>query len=516
MNTRPYLGTNVTPESADELRHRGILEEGELLLAVFDGVLLDENRRRIGGVALSDFIALTDRRLISWARGLFNDTVDSFTWQDVDVAKAETWDPWHGRVIIAFRLAPVAPRSRRIVVKGMSPVQPESERIVINTLDYMPADDVAPLANMIAWVGDQVVSGMAGETIAHSFAEQFPSSDRHAQAVFLAPEPLPPPPPPRAEKRRKKNWWQRAFGEPEEPIAPDTSNLINAYENRRSSQPAGAGMPSAPVPMPMSPVPSEMQLLIGQPSVYEMSRTIQLMLEAPRRFAHSVRRAGEMMSGATDLVSGLQSPQVRRTAMLGIYQAAMQQEMNNGPLAPMAPVVRAAVRFSESMTEESSEAPNQSSSRRLQIKAAAEVRRSAPADADTLQEAPAPEPVVPASGPVRRSISVRRTEQPAAAPGPVPAEVAPQSISVRRPEQPAAGESTPTPTAAPERRSINVRRVEQPSAAAEQAIPESPPPVIRSVSPANRVPVRRMTVNRTNEDVASEQPPVPVGVSEDE
>ncbi|NTW97188.1 MAG: hypothetical protein HGB28_01395 [Oscillochloris sp.] len=462
MSTRPYLGKNVSPESAEEVRQRGILEEGEMLLALFDGVLLDENRRRIGGVALSDFVVLSDRRLITWARGLFNDTVDSFPWQDVDVAKAETWDPWHGRIMLACRLPAVAPRSRRIVVKGMTNGQPENERVIVNTFDYMPADDVMPLSNMIAWVGDQVVSGVTGEALMRGFADQFPASERQFSFLALAaPEPVAPPPPPRSvEKPRKKNWWQRAFGESEEPLISNTGNLINDYESRRASQPAGAGVPALPDPMP-----SEMPALLGQPSVYEMSRSIQLFLEAPRRLARSVRRAGEMMSGAGDLVNGLQDPQVRRTAMMGIYQAAVQQEMANGPLAPVGPVVRAAVRFSQPPPSEEAQAQAQApASRRLQVKTSASVRRSAPSLAE--EEAPAAEaqPVAPTTTPVRRSINVRRVEQPVA----------------------------------------------------EEAIPEPPPPVIRSVPAATRVPVRRMTVNRPNETVAPQQPPVPVGIGDDE
>jgi hypothetical protein len=71
MSFRPFLGANVNVASVDEFHFRGLIEEGETLLAIFDGVLLDENRRRIGGVSLCDFVALTDKRLITWARGFF-------------------------------------------------------------------------------------------------------------------------------------------------------------------------------------------------------------------------------------------------------------------------------------------------------------------------------------------------------------------------------------------------------------------------------------------------------------
>ncbi|WP_238613515.1 hypothetical protein [Candidatus Oscillochloris fontis] len=503
MIIRPYLGSHVTPASADELRHRGILEEDETLLAIFDGVLLDENRRRIGGVALSDFVALTDKRLVTWARGLFNDTVDSFVWKDVDVARAETWDPWHGRVILAFRLAPIAPRSRRIVVKGIAANgQAEDERVITNTLDYMPAEDVTPLANMVAWVGDQVVSGVSGETLIRGFTDQFPAPDRE-HATFFAPEPPPPPPPPpRQVEKRRKNWWQRAFGEPEEPLVPNSSNLINAYESRRSSQPAGSGTPTYQPPMdtgsPMSPLPSMME----QPSVYEMSRSIQLFLEAPRRLMTGMRRAGEMMSGATDLVSGLQNPQVRRTAMMGIYQAAVQQEVDKGPLAPVAPMLRAAVRLTEPLPNSEGTAGPASASRRLQVKTAAVApRRSPPSQILNAEPSPATDSV-PSEAPVRRSINVRRVEQ--------------AEVDEAMPDSPPpVVRSMPASARIAVRQQVAVKRTN--GATATEAPPFAAEPV-ETTPAAARVPVRRMTIKRNDEPptpVAEEQPQAPVAVSND-
>lgn len=401
MSVQPYLGINVNLASAEEMRQRGILNEDESLLALFDGMLLDENRRRIGGIALSDFIALTDQRLITWARGFFNDTVDSFAWSDVDVAKAETWDPWHGRVVFAFRLPAAAPRTRRIVVKGVTAETPEGERVIVNTLDYMPADDVGPLANMIAWVGDQVVAGVTDETLVAAFAEEFPAPERPQLSPFFAPlppEPAAPPPPAEPIEQPRRRWWQRGADGQE---MPNSGNLVADYESLRSAQPAGDGTPAA------MPIGAQMPMMPEQPSMYEVSRSLRLLLEAPRKLARGVRRAGEMMSGAGDLVSGLQDPQVRRNAMRGIYAAAAQQEAENGPLAPVGPVVRAAVRFTEPLPSEEAQAQAQAQARRIQVRAA--TRRSTPVQAEVppAPETPAP---APTAGPVRRSISVRRVE----------------------------------------------------------------------------------------------------------
>jgi hypothetical protein len=441
MSTRPYLGINVNAASIDEMQYRGLIEEGETLLAIFDGVLLDENRRRVGGLAISDFVALTDRRVITWARGFFNDTVDSFEWKDVDVVQVETWDPWHGRAQLAFRLPAVAPRKRRIAVNGSYEEPGSGERLVINTLDYMPADDVATFARMVELVGDQIVAGATGEQLVAVFAEAFPVAEREPlQPFFTAPEPAPPPSMAAEEQPRepaaRKRWWQagRAGEEQHELTPPSTpGNLIAAYERQRQGAPAGSGgQPLPPPPAQVGPIPN----LPEQPSMYEVSRSLRLFLEAPRKLARGLRRASEAVGGAGEMVSGLQDPRVRRNAMRGLYQAAAQQEAEGGPLAPVGPVVRAAVRFAEPV-EEPQDAQQ---TRRIQVKAA--VRR-------------APEPrQVPLEGaeaaarpePVRRSISVRRTEEPAAeaAPPPRPAEPPPadtpraapvRRIAVTRPER---------------------------------------------------------------------------------
>ncbi len=418
MSTRPYLGVNVNAASVEELRYRGLLEEGETLLALFDGVLLDEQRRRVGGLALSDFVVLTDRRVITWARGFFNDTVDGFEWKDIDVVNAETWDPWHGRVTLAFRLPPVAPRTRRVAVNGSFEEPGSGERLVINILDYMPADDVSMLAEMVRWVGDQVVAGLTDETLVAAFVERFPAVERQPlQPFFTAPEPLPPAPAPPSEEAsssRRRRWWQ--FGASEAPasgLTPPTTpgNLIASYESQRNAAAAGSGVPAMPLPGPAGPLPT----LPEQPSMYEVSRSLRLMLEAPRKLARGLRRATEAVSGATELVNGLQDPRVRRNAMRGLYHVAAQQEADGGPLAPVGPVVRAAVRFAEPLEEPRAENAQarriqvRSSVRRVTTSTAAEPAATAPRQS-AAAEAPAETP--PRPEPVRRSISVRRVDAP--------------------------------------------------------------------------------------------------------
>jgi hypothetical protein len=167
-----------------------------------------------------------------------------------------------------------------------------------------------------------------------------------------------------------------------------------------------------------------------QPNMYEVSRSLRLMLEAPRKLARMFGRATEVVSGATEIVGGMQNPQVRRNAMRGLYYAAAQQEAQGGPFAPVAPVVRAAVRFSEPLEDDAGE---QQPQRRIKI---APARQRPPAASVPVERTPAAEaPAAPPAetpAPVRRTLSVRRVEPPAETPAPPATPEAPARNPVRR------------------------------------------------------------------------------------
>jgi hypothetical protein len=381
MSIYPYLGTNVDPTNVNEVHYRGLLEEGETLMALFDGVLIDERGRRIGGVSLTDFVALTDQRLITWARGFFNDTVDGFYWKDVDVVESKTWDPLHGRVIVAFRLVQSAPRPRRISIKGFKTSggaqNQEGERILINTFDYMPAADVPVLTDMIGWIGDQVVSGITGEELLAAFADTFPLPD--IDTSMPQPEPASQPQPSALESRSssKKSWW--AFGgkqgdEDRTDLADNPDKLIAAYEVQRSGDEAGMQDLMASSSR-MGPVPTA----LGQFGFYDVSRGMRLIFEGPRRVGTSLNRVNDMLVDTAELIEDLQDPKMRKRTISGLRFAMDMQEQQSGLLGAVAPVVRAMLGGSsndESDSRQSSagESGERSSVRRIQVRAAVRQR----------------------------------------------------------------------------------------------------------------------------------------------
>ncbi len=507
MSLQPYLGANVNPLSVEEMQQRGLLQEGETLLALFDGILLDENGQRVGGMALSDFVGLTNQRLITWARGFFNDTVDGLPWQDVDVGEATAWDPFHGRVRIVVRLPPVEPRKRRINVKGAAPTYGgEPERIFINTLDFMPADDVPVLASMIGWIGEQIDAGVSPEELVDRFAEEFPSPEQplgitRSFGAMSEPEGEPESSS-AAEARQKKNWWQRIKEQAGEGAGASTSehavgtpeDLITAYERGRGGDIIGPGRS-------MSMTRSSGQMMPEQPAMYDISRGLRLMLEVPRRLQHSLRRASDVMSGTNELIGNVQDSQTRRRAYAGLRHAINQQEEQRGPLAPVAPVVRAVLTLTEPDETAPEDEPEAPSARRISVRSAIRERGAPAAGTPAPAEAAAEEqPAVRSSASVRRPVAVRRDPAREAA---APAEA--ESEQEAQPQ---------TRSNASVRRSISVRRdpAEQASAPAPTPAPAPKPAPTPQPAPAAethpRVPIRRIVVNHEQDRSSIGQQPV--------
>jgi hypothetical protein len=452
MSVSPYLGSNVDLVSVRELLYRGLLQEGETLLALFDGVLIDERGRRVGGVSLTDFIALTDQRLVTWARGFFNDTVDAFPWKDVDVVEARTWDPLHGSVSLAFRLQPSAPRPRRIAVKGYRQShqpQESGEQIVINSVDYMPASDVPVFTDMVGWIGDQVVAGITDEELFASFADTFdlpevepepkmePQQPQQPKYQEPAPEPQP----------EKRSWWgfgrkreQEEYEMPQQhqpnDLADAPDKLIAAYEMQRSGAPEGYEDFHSMPQRGSRGVPTA----LGRFGFYDVSRGMRLLFEGPRRMGGSINRVNDMLLDTAEVIEELHDPKARRRTLSGLRMAMDMQEQQSGLLGAVAPVVRAVLGSEDSGGEGQSSSRGRGggrqggerAGRRIQVRASVRQRNTEPETGPTMrmdQQSEQPDssdsdeeeryssrregnrvPVVNSKAKVRRQVVSRQTE----------------------------------------------------------------------------------------------------------
>lgn len=365
MGIHPYIGTNVSPMQVQELDYRGIVHQGETLFAIFDGILYDDKGKHIGGFSVSDFVVLTDQRVITWARGLFSDTVDGFPWKDVDVVEAKTWDPLHGSVSIAFRINRTAPsRQLRVAVKEPRTAirTEETERIFINKFDYIPAADVPVLEEMIAWIGDQVVDGITGESLLRAFADAFtfPANEpvalpQPSESSSYAPEPKPP----------KRKWWsfgRKDYDEVPDELADNPGRLIAAYEMHRggdTSTPNYKSMqssaPSTPVTRggssgPLSQSTTSVTSVIDRVGLYDFSRGVRLLLDAPKQFGEPINK---IVNDTAEMIGDLQDPEMRKRAAFGLQFAANSQQ--SGLLKLVAPVFQAVLGAGDSDSDSDSE-----------------------------------------------------------------------------------------------------------------------------------------------------------------
>jgi hypothetical protein len=352
MGVHPYLGTNVSPIQVQELMYRGLLQKDETLLALFDGILFDENGKHVGGLSVSDYVALTNERVITWARGLFSDIVDGFQWKDVDIIEARTWDPLHGSVSLAFRIAPaVAVRQPRVAVKGRGTAikTEESERVVVNKLDFVPAADIPVMEEMIAWTGDQVVSGLTGEPLLKAFAEMFthPFSDgAQAPQPMLASESSSSSEAPAEPREPRKRWWsfgKKGQDEVPQEFADNPERLVAAYELQQSNQsyvpPSYSNFPTASGNTgPFSRSTKTVTSVIDRVGVYDFSRGLRMLIEAPKQVGDPLN---QLITGASEAVESLQDSEFGKKASAGLQLAMNGDQQPPSLLKMVAPVVQA-------------------------------------------------------------------------------------------------------------------------------------------------------------------------------
>ena len=149
-----FVGTNTTPHHVEEALHQGIIGADERLLGIFDGIFFDETNSRVGGLALNDFLVITDRRLITWARDQFKDFVDYFPLSHVFVVGQKDKDSLHGTLSLAMALPDVPDN---MVV--------QADKLAL-TFDFMPILDLKlayDLIEVMSNLNRDMLAGGAGE-----------------------------------------------------------------------------------------------------------------------------------------------------------------------------------------------------------------------------------------------------------------------------------------------------------------------------------------------------------------
>ncbi len=149
-----FVGTNTTPHHVEEALHQGIIGADERLLGIFDGIFFDEANSRVGGLALNDFLVITDRRLITWARDQFKDFVDYFPLSHVFVVGQKDKDSLHGTLSIAMAL-PDVPNN----------MVAQAQKLAL-TFDFMPILDLKlayDLIEVMSNLNRDMLAGGAGE-----------------------------------------------------------------------------------------------------------------------------------------------------------------------------------------------------------------------------------------------------------------------------------------------------------------------------------------------------------------
>lgn len=150
-----YVGTNTTPLHVEEALRQGIIASDERLLGVFDGIFFDNTNTRVGGLALNDFLVITDRRLTTWARDQFKDYVDHFPLSHVFVTGQKNKDSLHGTLSLEMVL-PDTPTNE----------VGEAEKLDL-TFDFVPLLDLSLAYDLI-----EVMSNLNRDMIAGGASEQ--------------------------------------------------------------------------------------------------------------------------------------------------------------------------------------------------------------------------------------------------------------------------------------------------------------------------------------------------------
>ncbi len=146
-----FIGTNSKYEHLLEALHLQVVAPDEILLGFFDGIFFDAAGKRVGGLALNDYLVITNNHFTLWARDQFKDVVDHFPLSNVFVVAQGTKDVLHGTLTL------------ELVLPNEDLKNLEKAQKVKVSFDFVPLPDLKLIADMITVLGnahrDMIVGG---------------------------------------------------------------------------------------------------------------------------------------------------------------------------------------------------------------------------------------------------------------------------------------------------------------------------------------------------------------------
>ena len=234
-----FMGTNAKSSHLEEALRQQIILRDEHVLGFFDGIFFEADGKRVGGLALHDYLVVTDRHLTMWARDQFKDYVDRFPLSQVYLKSSEQKDYLHGRIKLGFEL----PHETEEALDSL-------EQIEI-TFDLVPVPDLKQITNLIEIMSNlhrDLIEGGAGEE------DRWKASLVLFEQLFVAPlqAVAPDPVAPKAGPKREssdENEVEPMVEIVEEDEAEDLMtplSRLGRLDNLANSRP----LPAAPQPRP--------------------------------------------------------------------------------------------------------------------------------------------------------------------------------------------------------------------------------------------------------------------------
>ncbi|WP_298818277.1 hypothetical protein [Chloroflexus sp.] len=97
-----YHSHTIVPAHLEEITRLDVLDHDEQVLVAIDGVLLDQQGRRLSGPTLHDYCLITDLRVILWARDYGRHLCYAFPLAELALIDGRGVDPIHGMVTMGF------------------------------------------------------------------------------------------------------------------------------------------------------------------------------------------------------------------------------------------------------------------------------------------------------------------------------------------------------------------------------------------------------------------------------